>query len=128
MFGPGKARYDDHILAVCEAAGLTGTLADQAAATVFTFVLGNALGPAAAASLSRKLSGDANAEQLMRDSMAEAREIASQFPRLRARLETPAAAYAAAPDDTFAFCLQALLDGLDAQLAPHEHRAWRVGE
>ncbi|MFI1163020.1 TetR/AcrR family transcriptional regulator [Streptomyces sp. NPDC020801] len=117
MFGPGKARYDDHTLAVYEAAGFTGTLADQAAATVFTFVLGNALGPAAAASLSRKLSGDGNAEQLMRDSMAEAREIAAQFPRLRARLETPAAAYAAAPDDTFAFGLQALLDGLDAQLA-----------
>ena len=114
MFGPGKARYDDHTLAVYEAAGFTGALADQAAAAVFTFVLGNALGPAAAASLSRKLSGDG---QLMRDSMAEAREIAAQFPRLRARLETPAAAYAAAPDDTFAFGLQALLDGLDAQLA-----------
>jgi AcrR family transcriptional regulator len=117
MFGPGKARYDDHTLAVYEAAGFTGTLADQAAAAVFTFVLGNALGPAAAASLSRKLSGDGNAEQLMRDSMAETREIAAQFPRLRARLETSAAAYAAAPDDTFAFGLRAFLDGLDAQLA-----------
>ncbi|GHE08974.1 hypothetical protein GCM10010339_59700 [Streptomyces alanosinicus] len=117
MFGPAKARYDDHTLAVYEAAGFTGALADQAAATVFTFVLGNALGPAAAASLSRKLSGDGNAEQLMRDSMAEAREIAAQFPRLRARLETPTAGYATAPDDTFALGLQALLDGLDARLA-----------
>src|SRR3954471_4755999 len=82
VFGPGKARHDDHTLAVYEAAGFTGALADQAAAIVFTFDLGNALGPAAASSLSRKLGLDGNAEQLMRDSMAEAREIAAQFPRL----------------------------------------------
>ena len=58
VFGPGKARHDDHTLAIYEAAGFTGAQADQAAATVFTFVLGNALGPAAAASLTRKLSRD----------------------------------------------------------------------
>src|SRR5262245_46408538 len=56
LFGPGKARHDDHSLAIFEAAGFTGVQADQAAAAVFTFVLGNALGPAAAASLTRKLS------------------------------------------------------------------------
>ena len=54
LFGPGKARHDDHTLAIYEAAGFTGARADQAATSVFTFVLGNALGPAAAASLSRK--------------------------------------------------------------------------
>ena len=88
LFGPGKARHDDHSLAIYEAAGFSGARADQAAATVFTFVLGNALGSAAAASLTRKLSRDGgNAEELMRDSMAKASEIATQFPRLRARLE-----------------------------------------
>jgi hypothetical protein len=56
LFGTGKARHDDHTLAIYEAAGFTGEQADQAAASVFTFVLGNALGPAAAASLTRKLS------------------------------------------------------------------------
>ena len=119
VFGPGKARHDEHSLAIYEAAGFTGMRADQAAATVFTFVLGNALGPAAAGSLARKLSRDGgNAEELMRDSMVKAREIATQFPRLRARLGTAAAAdYSAAPDNSFEFGLQAILDGLAAQLS-----------
>ena len=117
MFGPGKARHDDHNLAIYEAAGFTGAQADQAAATVFTFVLGNALGPAADASLTRKLSRDGgDAEELMREHMAKAREIARQFPRLRARLDTAAADYGAAPDNSFEFGLQAILDGLQDQL------------
>jgi hypothetical protein len=83
-------------------------------------VLGNALGLAAAASLTRKLSRDGgNAEELMRDSMAKAREIATQVPRLRTRLETAATDYGAAPDNTVEFGLQAILDGLEAQLIAH---------
>jgi AcrR family transcriptional regulator len=129
VFGPGKARHDDHSLAIYEAAGFTGEQADQAMATVFTFVLGNALGPAAAASLTRKLSRDGgNAKERLRDHMAKAREIAAQFPRLRARLETSAADYGAAPENTFKFGLQAILDGLQAQLiaAPKTRRGWRA--
>ena len=118
MYGPGKARHDDHILAIYEAAGFTGARADQAAATVFTFVLGNALGSAAETSLTRKLSRDGgDAEALLRDTMAKAAETAAGFPRLRARLETAAADYAAAPGNTFEFGLQAILDGLEARLA-----------
>jgi AcrR family transcriptional regulator len=117
VFGPGKARHDDHSLAIYEAAGFTGTRADQAMTTVFTFVLGHALGPAAAASLTRKLSRDgANAQELLRDRMENARKIATQFPRLRARLDTAAANFGAAPADTFEFGLQAILNGLQAQL------------
>ncbi len=118
LFGTGKARHDDHSLALHEAAGFTSAQADQATAAVFTFVLGNALGPAAAASLTRKLSRDGgNAEQLIRDHMAKAREIAAQFPRLRARLGTAAAAdYGAAPEGSFEFGLQAILDGLQDRL------------
>ena len=117
LFGTGKARHDDHTIAIYEAAGFTGEQADQAAASVFTFVLGNALGAAAAASLTRKLSRDGgNAEELIHDSMAKASEIAAQFPRLRARLQTAAAGYGAAPDNTFEFGLQAILDGLQARL------------
>lgn len=127
-YGSGKARHDDHNLAIYEAAGFRGGQADKAAATVFTFVLGNALGPAAAASIARKLSRHGgNAEELMRDSLANAREIATQFPRLRARLETTAADYGAAPDNSFEFGLQAILDGMQAQLtarhAPPERAA-----
>jgi AcrR family transcriptional regulator len=117
LYGPGKARHDDHGLAVYEAAGFTDAQADQAAATVFTFVLGNALGAAAAASLASKLRRDGgNAEELMRDGMARAREIAMRFPRLRARLDTAAAEYGAAADGSFEFGLEAVLDGLEAQL------------
>ena len=117
VYGPGKARHDDHTLAIYEAAGFTGARADQAAAIVFTFVLGNALGHASTASLTRKLSrGGRDAEALMRDGMAKARAIATQFPRLRARLDTAAADYGAAPDNTFEFGLQAILDGLQARL------------
>lgn len=117
MFGPGKARHDDHLLAVYEAAGFAGAAADQAAAAVFTFVLGSALGPAAAASLTRRLrrEGSGDAEESIGDVKEEAREIAAQFPRLRARLDTHSAAYGAVPDDTFQFGLQALLDGLEGR-------------
>jgi AcrR family transcriptional regulator len=117
MSGPGKARHDDHLLAIYEAAGFAGAQADQAAASVFTFVLGNALGPAANASLTRKLGGSrGGAEKALRDTMAEASQIAAQFPRLRARLQTRKAHYGAAPDNTFQFGLHAVLDGLETRL------------
>jgi AcrR family transcriptional regulator len=127
VFGPGKARHDDHSLAIYETAGFRGAQAGQAMAAVFTFVLGNALGPAAATSLTRKLSRDGgNAQQLLRDTMAKAAEVARQFPRLRASLDTAAADYGAAPENTFEFGLQALLDGLQAQLdarhTPADHK------
>lgn len=118
VYGPGKARYDDHSIAVYEAAGFTGVRADQAATTVFTYVLGNALGPAAAEMLTRKRSrAGGNAEERLRASMAKAREIATQFPRLRVRLNTAAADYAASPENSFEFGLRAILDGLEAQLS-----------
>jgi AcrR family transcriptional regulator len=117
LYGPGKARHDDHSLAVYEKAGFAGADADRAAATTFIFVLGCALGPAASVSLTRRLGRDgANAERLLADNMAQATEIAGQFPRLRARLDTAAADYAAAPDDSFEFGLRAILDGLQTQL------------
>jgi AcrR family transcriptional regulator len=118
LYGPGKASHDDHALAVYEAVGFTSAQADRAAVTVFTFVLGHALGTAAAASLTRKLSRDsADGSDQLSARMAEARDIAARFPRLRARLGTAAAGYAAAPDASFEFGLRAILDGLEDQLA-----------
>lgn len=116
--GPGKARYDDHSLAVYEAAGFPGPGADRAAASVFTFVLGSALGASANASLNRRLSRNGgDPEELLKDTMAKAAEVAAQFPRLRTRLDVPAATeYNAAPEQTFEFGLQALLNGLEAEL------------
>jgi AcrR family transcriptional regulator len=118
VYGPGKARHDDHTLALYEAAGFSTAQAGQAAATMFTFVFGNALGTAAAASLTRKLSRDrGDAEKLIRDHVAKATEIAAQFPQLRARLGNADADYGAAPEGSFEFGLRAILDGLQAQLA-----------
>ncbi len=117
IYGPGKARHDDHNLAIYEAAGFDAGRADQAATAVFIFVLGAALGHSAAASLARKLSRDgADAQQTMRDSMAKAREIAARFPRLRVRLDTAPSNYVSAPDDSFEFGLQAIFDGVESQL------------
>ncbi|WP_068928152.1 TetR/AcrR family transcriptional regulator [Planobispora rosea] len=117
--GPGKARHDDHSLAVYEAAGFVGAEADQAAATVFTFVLGNALGESATASLTRRLSRDGgDPEELIRDTMAQAAEVAMGFPRLRARVQAMETIdYGGAPDDSFEFGLRAIFDGLEARLA-----------
>lgn len=119
MHGPGQARFDDLSLAVYEKAGFAADDADRAAATVFIFVLGSALGPAAEVSLKRRLGKNgADAEQLMADAMTRAAEDAEPYPRLRARLGTASAEqYAAAPDDSFAFGLGAILDGFEARLS-----------
>jgi AcrR family transcriptional regulator len=75
FYGPGKARHDDHSLALFETAGFSGQEADRAAATVFTFVLGHALGEAAAVSLTRRLGRDGrDADEQLQETMAKASE------------------------------------------------------
>ncbi len=123
-YGHGKARYDDANMAIYEAAGLVGADVDQAITTVYTFVLGHALGTAAPGSLRRRLSRNgADPEEAIRDRMEQARQIAVTFPRLKARLETPSAGYASAPADSFEFGLTVILDGLAATLAGREGTA-----
>ena len=118
LYGPGKARHDEHSIAVYEAAGFAGAEANQATSAVFTYVLGNALGLAATASFTRKLGRDGgDVQALLQASRAEVLAVAAQFPLLRARLELPSAGYGAAPEGSFAFGLQAVLDGLEARLA-----------
>ncbi|MFF8834159.1 TetR/AcrR family transcriptional regulator [Streptomyces sp. NPDC015130] len=118
--GEGKARHDDHNLAVYEAAGFVGPAADRAAAAVFTYVLGNAAPAAATASLTRRIEREGgDPEEVFAATMKEAAEIAGRFPRLRSRIDAlDSADYAEAPDDTFAFGLAALLDGLERHLGP----------
>jgi len=48
--------------------------------------------------------------------MDRAVEIARGFPRLRDRIDLPAADYAATPEDSFEFGLKAILDGFEAEL------------
>ncbi|MEU3690940.1 TetR/AcrR family transcriptional regulator [Streptomyces narbonensis] len=118
--GEGKARHDDHNLAVYEAAGFVGPAADRAAAAVFTYVLGNASSAAATTSLTRRIEREGgDAEEVFAATMKEAVEVAGRFPRLRSRIEAATAettGYADAPDDTFAYGLGSLLDGLTARL------------
>ncbi len=122
VFGPGKARFDDHGLAVYEAAGFTPARASQAATSVFTFVVGNALGPAASSSFQRKLERDPEAKERFRESMAKAEEVAKEFPRLRARLGSAEAGYAAAPRRSFEFGLAIMLDGLEGHVVAGRKR------
>ncbi|MGC0312417.1 TetR/AcrR family transcriptional regulator [Kitasatospora acidiphila] len=119
MYGPAMARHDDHTLALYEQAGFAPADADRAAATVLLYVLGNALGPAADVSLTRRLNrAGEDAEQRMAEAVAHSTEIARDLPRLRERIDTAAATdYAAAPDGAFEFGLQVILDGLAARLS-----------
>ena len=128
LYGPGKARHDDHSLAVYEKAGFVGSEADRAVATVFTFVLGNALGESATVLLMRRLEREGgNPEDLLREAMAKAIEIGMQFPRLRARLEGGAdVGYATAPEHSFEFGVRAILDGLENELAARRRPSDRV--
>ncbi|NEW42132.1 TetR family transcriptional regulator [Nocardia cyriacigeorgica] len=123
LYGPNKSRHDDHVLAVYDEAGFDEADADNAAATVFMFVLGNAVGAAANVSLHRRLAQKGNdPEHELREAMTAATDVAAQFPRLRRRIESAAAStgYNAAPDSGFTFGLTTLLDGLRDRLAASE--------
>ncbi|MFF2628602.1 TetR/AcrR family transcriptional regulator C-terminal domain-containing protein [Kitasatospora griseola] len=118
LYGPNKARVDDHTLALHERAGFTPTEADQAAATLLLFTLGAALGPASEIALTRRLTRNGtDARQALADTMTHAARIAAPYPRLRERIGTTG--YADAPENTFHFGLHAILDGLTARLAQH---------
>ncbi|WP_431902605.1 TetR/AcrR family transcriptional regulator C-terminal domain-containing protein [Nonomuraea sp. bgisy101] len=119
IYGPGKARYDEHCLAVYEAAGFTDRDADQAAATVLMFVIGAAQGEAAESAWRAQLRrAGADEERQLRDTIAHISEIAQRFPRLRARTAPSTDAAAAQPAEaTFEFGLRAVLDGLQSRLA-----------
>ncbi|NNH75011.1 TetR family transcriptional regulator [Nocardia uniformis] len=119
VYGPNKSRYDDRVLALFEKAGFDETEADQATATIFMFVLGNAVGAAATISLARRLNrGSGDAETRIAETMAQATEVAMQFPTLCKRIEksTAGTGYNSAPDSSFAFGLATLLDGLADRL------------
>jgi len=116
LYGPGKARHDDHLLALYEKAGFAGAAADCAAAAVFTYVLGSALPHAAQVSLTRQLGRNGkDATRALAQAMQQATEIATAFPHLRERIDRPTA-YCDAPNSSFEFGLRAVLDGLQARL------------
>lgn len=121
IYGPGKARHDDHSLAVYELAGFDKADADSAAISVFIFVLGHALVRIAGAPLaSRRSSKHAEAGDSPSERIAEVQQIAACYPRLRARLASVAMGDLSTPDDNFEFGLSAILDGLALRLASRQ--------
>lgn len=114
IYGPGKARHDDHALAVYETAGFTGTAADEAATVVFTFVLGMALGATSETAWRARIRrGGGNEEEQVQDVIEQVTEIARGFPRLRVRAESWPGDESGSPLE---FGLHTILDGLEARL------------
>jgi AcrR family transcriptional regulator len=117
IYGPGKARHDDHSLAVFEAAGFSGRDAEQAATAVFTFVLGLALGATAEVAWRTRLHRFGDEKEQLQEAVERVTEIARQFPQLRARSTAWAEGDVASPSQSLEFGLQTILDGLQARLA-----------
>jgi AcrR family transcriptional regulator len=119
LYGPGKARHDDHLLAVYETAGFTGRTAAEATKVVFTFVLGTALGVSAETTWRTRLRRSGNEEEQLRETLTRVTENAERFPRLRAHSEDWTADDPSGEDVTdreLEFGLRTILDGLQAQL------------
>jgi AcrR family transcriptional regulator len=118
IYGRGKARHDEHALAVYEAGGFTGTEADQALNAVYMFVAGQALSDAAEAAWKRRLTRDgASLEEQSQAVMARITAITRDFPRLHALAASYELIDPAAADERFEFGLGVILDGLQAKLA-----------
>lgn len=119
LYGPGKARHDDHLLAVYEAAGFTGRAAAEATKVVFTYVLGTALGASAETAWRTRLRRGGDEERQVRETVAKVTEIAASFPRLRAHSQDwtdsdPTTGSLA--DRDLGFGLRTILNGLRAEL------------
>ncbi|MEV6638339.1 TetR/AcrR family transcriptional regulator [Actinoplanes sp. NPDC051470] len=117
IYGPGKARYDEHCLTVYETAGFSEQDADQAAATVLMFVIGAALGEVAQSAWRARLRHTGmNEEEQLHKAIAYIHEVAQQFPRLRARASSRLDAITQPTEPAFEFGLRTVLDGLEAQI------------
>jgi AcrR family transcriptional regulator len=118
VFGPGKARHDEHCLSIYERAGFAGPEADWALGAVYLFIAGRALGVAADAARTRRMDPDPEirAEE-MRKVMAQVVESVRPFPRLFARVEAYEEPDPAEPERSFEWGLGAIFDGLEARLA-----------
>ena len=118
VYGPGMARHQDYCYAVFKLAGFTGTDLDWAVNAILMFVAGTALGDATWLSLRaqiRRTGG--NEEQRLKDIGIWAKNIAQQFPRLRARIEEQGDADPRMMGkQSFEFGVETILDGLESRL------------
>ena len=126
VYGPNKARVDDHMLGVYEAAGFSQDEAGEAATTVATFVVGTALSGAADVSWRARLRRNGDDETLIEKKIAEVFAVATQFPRLRAVIDTyPVEDVVKEPEKDLDFGLRVIFDGLEARLAARPKRTRR---
>ncbi|MFD9728308.1 TetR/AcrR family transcriptional regulator [Streptomyces sp. NPDC059072] len=118
VYGTGMAAFQEHSYAIYEAAGFSGRELDRAVNASFTFVVGTLLAEASRATIADARVPRGKGDQEPPPSVAEwARDIASQFPRLRARMEEQQAEDpAVAAAEAFEFGVEAILDGLEARL------------
>lgn len=113
IFGPGKARFDDHNYAIYETAGFAGVELDRAITTVVMFVIGTAVTESAIDAWRTRLEQGDDPDAAMEAAATEAAATAAQFPRLRARLEAgDLGGQGAEPEEDFRFGLETILDGL----------------
>ncbi|MDT9693051.1 TetR/AcrR family transcriptional regulator C-terminal domain-containing protein [Streptomyces sp. P9(2023)] len=125
VYGHGMARFQDHSYAIYEAAGFKGWELDWAVNSAFTFVTGTLLVDATEATLATaqvpRGKGDEAKPAL---SVADwAYGIASQYPRLLARIEEQRGTDPAAmTSEKFEFGVEAILDGLEARLGGADPR------
>ncbi len=118
IYGPNRARHDDHNLAIFQAAGFSGSTARLAASAVATFAIGNALAFAGKAALKREFRRSGKrADLLIQENTEKFRAIAIQFPHLRQLIEESQGSGKELSNSGFEFGLQALLDGLESLLS-----------
>lgn len=118
VYGPGMARYQDHHYAIYQAAGFEGTELDRAYETVFNFVVGIALSKSYETAMRARLAAEDDGEAKFADLLHRAEETASEFPRLKARIEAQRDIdVVPAERESLDYGLETILDGLETRLA-----------
>lgn len=123
--GRQLARHSEHALTVYEAAGFDTETADYALGSVYSFVVGAAIGEAGVRAW-RPTTGAADGhDPLSAEALEHARVVARGLPRLTARINALRNADITTMNEiAFEFGLQAILDGLEARLQVRQSQPW----
>lgn len=117
VYGPGMARYQEHNYAIYQAAGFEGAELDRAYETVFNYVAGIALSKSYEMAMRARLAEEDDGEARFAALLRRAEETASEFPRLKARIEAQRDIDPArAERESLGYGVHTILDGLEARL------------
>jgi len=115
VYGPNRARHQNHCYAILEHAGFTDEHLDAAIDVIFTFVLGAAMAASTENTIHRAIQKGGPKSRHIKNLIEEASQTAAQFPRLHARLANTAHT----PDNTrqtlVERVLRTILKGLERQ-------------